>query len=511
MIGKRQIVINASSSAVQLGVSIVTLFILYRFLLDTVGAQGLGIWSLVIAASSVVQIANFGMSGSVVKHVADYDSQGDRPSVVSAIETAVISIAAIAFVFVLLSFPAAKYYIRFAFDDEATVRAMEILPPALAAFWVSLITGMYQGALYGRQLIVQRNGILIFESISHLALCIALAPRYGLLGLAYARLSQNVLTLVLSSLMLKRDLPELPLLPRKWSKRLFREMFSYAATFQLISLLVMLCDPLTKGLLARFGSVAMVAYYEMANKLVQQFRGLIANANQVLVPTFAHLKHREPDRITAMYVSSYEVVYYLAVPGFALVAVSAPLVSIVWIGRYEPAFVLATILLSAGWLMNTLAVPAYVVGLGTGKMRASLAAHIAMTLLNVTLGILFGRLWEGRGVVFAWAISVAAGGTLLNLIYLRENTIPFRKMIPDTSRKLTVSCLVALAAGYFLWSVLYPSVIHTGNSGGIASLNNVFVGGVLVACYLLIITYFVWHHPVRHNLRRWLSDASGKG
>jgi O-antigen/teichoic acid export membrane protein len=514
MIGNRRIVLNAGSSIVQLGVAIVTLFVLYRFLLDTVGAEGLGIWSLVLAASSMVQLANFGFSGSVVKQVADYDAKGDRNSMVSAIETAVISIAIAALIFTVAMFPIADYYIQFAFGDESTAKAMEILPLALAAFWTSMVTGMYQGALYGRHLIVQRNAILITESVTHLALCMALAPKYGLPGLAYARLGQNILTLLLSVVLLKRHLPDLPWLPIKWSKRSFREMIGYAATFQVISLLVMICDPLTKGLIGRFGSVAMVAYYEMANRVVQQLRGVIVSANQVLVPTFANLNLRDPGQVSRLFASTYEIVYYLAVPGFSLLAISAPLISIVWIGRFEPVFILTTVVLSAGWLLNTLAVPSYFVGLGTGKMRANLTAHVVMTLLNVTLGVLFGLLWGGYGVVFAWTVAVAVGGMVLNLIFFRESAISLRTMIPDASRMLTVSCLVALAAGYLLWLVLdHSSTGQARDLGGATSLDllrSVQVGGILVACFLLVTSFFVWRHPVRSKLQRLLLEVGRK-
>jgi len=68
---RRQILINAIMSVVQIVVIGIVLFILYRFLLNTIGVEQLGIWSLVLATTSVTQIASFGLSGSVVKFVLD--------------------------------------------------------------------------------------------------------------------------------------------------------------------------------------------------------------------------------------------------------------------------------------------------------------------------------------------------------------------------------------------------------------------------------------------------------
>ena len=294
---KRRLIFNAGSSVIQIIVSSVTLFFLYRYLLETIGIEQLGIWSLVLAVSSIVQLGNFGLTGSIVKHVADFDAIGDKSKISQAIQTAVISIAVFSFFLIICAYPAAIYYFGFATSGESYQSAVKILPLAITAFWIMLVTNIYQSGLYGCQLILQRNMILIAESICHLFLCIILASRYGLIGLAYARIAQNTITLLTVVFVLKKHLRTLPFLPRYWSRYLFKEMLGYGVNLQVISLLVLLCDPLTKGLLSRYGSISMVGYYEMANKMVQQVRSLIVSANQVLVPEFARLNQLNPEKI----------------------------------------------------------------------------------------------------------------------------------------------------------------------------------------------------------------------
>jgi O-antigen/teichoic acid export membrane protein len=81
MIEKRRILTNATSSVVQIVISGISLFFLYKFLLETIGVTQLGIWSLVLAMSSMIQVANFGLTGSIVKNIADYDALGDTRSI----------------------------------------------------------------------------------------------------------------------------------------------------------------------------------------------------------------------------------------------------------------------------------------------------------------------------------------------------------------------------------------------------------------------------------------------
>ena len=59
---KRRLLINAIMSVVQVVVTSGILFVLYRFLIRTIGVEKLGIWSVVLSTSSVAGIANLGLA-----------------------------------------------------------------------------------------------------------------------------------------------------------------------------------------------------------------------------------------------------------------------------------------------------------------------------------------------------------------------------------------------------------------------------------------------------------------
>jgi O-antigen/teichoic acid export membrane protein len=89
---KKKVLKNAVISVIQVIVTSITLFMLYRLLISTIGIARLGVWSAVLATTSVANIANFGLSGSVVKYIAKYIATGDEKKVTGVIETAAISI-----------------------------------------------------------------------------------------------------------------------------------------------------------------------------------------------------------------------------------------------------------------------------------------------------------------------------------------------------------------------------------------------------------------------------------
>ena len=508
MTDKKKIAVNAGSSILQVVVSGLTVFLLYRYLLETIGSDRLGIWALVLAASSTVQAANLGMTGSIIKHIADYDALGDTEKLALAVQTAALSIGVFSFVFVLILFPAAIYYFQFALDDAEYREAVEILPQALLAFWVYMVAGIYQSALYGCQLIAHRNAILVTDSVMYMLMCIVLAPVYGLPGLAWARLVQNLITYLLSALLMKRHVRQVPLLPHVWRKGLFKEMFGYAVNFQIIAILVMLSDPVTKGFLSRYGNVSMVAYYEMANRLVQLFRAILVNANQVLVPSYARAKQLDESKIAESYHQSYGLVFYFAVPGFCLMAVAAPLVSELWIGHYEPVFVVAVMLLCIGWLVNVLGVPAYHAGMGTGYMKDNVVAHVFTTLMNFVCILLIGPLWQGLGVIVAWVLALLLGGLLLIYLYHYRNSLALKDVVPVPSRALAVLCLTGVLVASAVWHKL-PEFVANGEGRVFWGLSTQNVADlVMILVFVVLAVVPMWKHPVRRQL---MTLARGDG
>lgn len=489
---KRQILINAAMSVTQIVVIGVVLFILYRFLLNTIGVEQLGIWSLVLATTSVTQIANFGLSGSVIKFVAKYVARREDEAVSSVIQTAALCVAAFGSCVLLVGYPIAKWVLGLVIENEYLPLALSILPYAFLALWSMVITGIFQAGLDGYQRIDLRSLLLMGGAILNLLLCFVFAPTYGLIGVAYARVLVNVLILIGSWLLLKRCLPILPVLPYRWNKGLFREIIGYGINFQVISVTAMLYDPITKALLSKFGGLSMVGYYEMANTMVRQFRALIVSANQVLVPAIADLKEKTPEKIQSVYSNSYQLLFYLALPLYSFIVICAPIISELWIGHYESVFVLFAILLTIGWFLNNLAGPAYFVYLGIGELRWNVISHITIGLLNAGLGFAMGILFSGIGVVVAWVFSLALGSSIIYLSYHVQYRISLIKLIPKSNRIIIIVCLVGILSAF----IMQQKFNHNSKTVILNSIN--------LFLFSIIVFIPVWFHPMRKRLTGWI-------
>lgn len=490
---QKQIFWNAATTMAQVIGTAGALFVLYRFLIRTIGLERLGIWSLVLATTSVVTLANQGFSTSIVKFVAKYSARGQPEDVSVLIQTAVLSTGFALAVICIGLYPAAQWILKLVLPLSRIAEASAILPFAFVSLWINIVGGILLAGLAGQELITHRNYVVLGGSGVYLLLAWLLVPKYSLLGLACAQTAQAAACILATWILLRRTIPQLPMIPHRWDRILFREMAGYGLHFQFITASQAVREPVTKALLAKFGGLAMTGLYDMASRWVFTFRELIVQANLVLLPTISSLRERDPQAIPAVYRASYRLVFFLAVPAFAFLLAVSPVVSHIWLGRYDPIFVEFVALLAAGWLVNILANPAYVVDLGTGALRWVSIGCAATAILNPALGYFGGKYFAGTAVVAASVFSLILGYAVVLIAYHLENRAAFAQLLPKDSAGIVLASLAGLL-------IFLPYFSHAQ----IRSLISFRIAAGLLAALLTIIILPMWVHPMRKRLVQWV-------
>ena len=489
---QRRLFINAGMSVVQVLALSVLLWLLYRFLLRTVGIEMLGVWSLTLAAAVAARAGDLGFSASVVKYVAAHLARGDEIRAALVVETAAISAGALTALISLVAYPLLKWGLARLLKADALIAAEQLLPYALAYLCLSSVAGVFQSALDGCQRIAARSLLVITGEAFHLTLCYWLVTSHGLIGLGYARVTQTAIFLAINWVLLQRVLTKLAWLPLRWRLEAFREMMVYGLNAQIVWLVSLLHDPLTKSLLTTFGGTALVGYYEMASRLVSQLRTAIIAANQALVPVIAGLQEDNSKAAQKFYLESYRLLFYFGIPMFAGLIIALPVVSELWIGHYESRFVVCGTLLAVGWLGNLLSAPAYFMNLGIGDLRWNTASHLVLGVLNLALGWSLGKLFGGFGVAAASALALIASGVVVVAAYHRKWDLPALNLLPTKSLQLIISGIAGVLAG----SVAYKNLRPTLGLWPVMSLL-ALVGAGLIAVP-------AWFHPTRERLSGWV-------
>ncbi len=484
----RRLTRNAIMTVVQVLISGLVLFFLYRYLLGTLGAEKVGIWSIVLATVSTSKISELGLTASAVKFVAKYIALNEKDRASDVIQTTALTLGGVFAIVLVTGYPIISWMMKKFISSNNYSEAIILLPFALGSMWIGTLSGVFQAGLDGCQRIDLRVISSLFAMVIFLIFAWILVPTYGLIGLAWAQIFQGILTFVGNWILLRREIPTLPIITFKWRYQIFREMFSYGFNFQITSITIMLVDPVTKLLLAKFGGLSSVAYFEMASRMVNQFRSLLVSANQVIIPYIAEMHETDQNKIQNAYLDSYKLIFFLSLPLYVGIVAISPLVSDLWIGHFEKKFVITVIFLSAGFLVNALTNPAYFVNLGTGSLRWNTLGHICVGLLNIIFGYIFGFIFGGNGVVIGYVISLSIGSLITVIGYHRDSHIPLHNLLPEESRLLLISGCVAL--------LMASIVFYLTNTIMTAKFRDTLV----LVVYIAPVFGAMWLHPLRMNI-----------
>lgn len=487
---RRRALTNAVWSVAQVAATSGLYVALYAYLHRTVGLEMLGVWSVVMAWASANQVGSLGMGGGTAYFVPKYLARGERAYVAELVQTGILSTAVAIGVGLVALYPLVRLLLGVVIAEAALQPlAWQILPYALGTVWLTSTAVVVYSSLDGFQRIDLRSAVVVLGAGVFMAGAFARVPSAGVVGLAQAQLGQGVVMLVASWLLVRRQMPELPWVPRRWTRRAFREMFGYSVRLQGVTVAQMLFDPAAKSLLAVFGGASAVGLFEMANRLVVQLRAFVVMALTALQPTLTDLSESAPERVRGVYEASSRymaVVLALATP---LLIALAPLVSRLWLGAYDAAFVGMMMLLVVGWFGNLAGSPAYVAYLSQGEPRWVLRAHVLISVLNVGLGGALGWLFGGMGVVLGFVVALLVGSWLVPVAYAREHgpsTGPL--WLSGATARLWGAGLAGMAA------------VLVAVSQGYASVPPVALATAALAGYAAVTAWPTWAHPVRRDL-----------
>lgn len=466
---------NVTSVIAQTLVTVLTLFALYAILLQDLGAELLGLWSLVLGATSASRIAELGLAGGVVKFVAKYYARNDPNKAAQIIETAAISIAVLVGVLSPVAYLVIDRVLDAILPAHLYPQARHVLPFSLCSLWLICISGVFQSGLDARQRFDLRAIAACTGQVVFFVAAITLVRVFGFEGLAYAQVVQSLVMVSLTWLLVRREIPSLHLVPSRWVRATFREIVGYATAFQANGVAQLLFEPTTKILLSKFGGVSSVAYYEMANRMVSQLRSILVTSAQVVVPKVAEMMEKEPQQVPALYARFADLLVFITVIAFAALALVTPTVSRLWIGHYEPTFVGFAYILIMAWWLNCLTVPAYQMYLGIGRMRWNSAGHVTMGLLNAALGAGLGWALGAFGVMAGMALALIGGSAISLWAFHSEFQLRWSRVVSRGTRRLYVICLALV--------VFASLAVPSGPSSWLSTAGTLVV---LLACVSLV-------------------------
>jgi O-antigen/teichoic acid export membrane protein len=461
------LVANLVSNVIQALVNILSIFLLYRFVSQVLGMEALGIWSVVFAAASVSRLTDLGLTVSVTRLVALEFTSESSEGAAKVVETALLTLIIVTPIFLFALYPVIRFTLRYFFISETLLIAIKILPLALVSLYLSILSAAIQSGLDGCEKMAIRATLVTMSQIFLLVSSFYLIPEFGLVGLGWAQIIQGVFLVAASWYCLRMQLVRMNSFPRNWSRPIFFKMLGYGSRIQLSNLIMMLFDPLTKVLLAKYGGLTAAGYFEVASQIVAKVRAPIIAANQAIIPKVSNLVENSRFKIKRLYQRNIEALAFFSLPAFAVIVLMGKFLSILLIGSVKPEFIVFLRLIALAWCVNVFSGSAYFINIGSGSVGLNAKVHVLMGVLNAFLGWVLGQAFGATGVVLGYSLSLAIGSLILIIVFQRENNISFKYLKLNSFVPILILC-----AAIYLYS--FFKIPEKYNNYGSVDLENIF-------------------------------------
>lgn len=483
MINKQLIRLNIFFSLLQILVTSISYYFLYKFLLQNVGADLMGVWAIVLSVSSTANIANLGIGAGVIRYTAKFKVNGELENINKLIHTSFLFLGVVFLSMCIIIYLIAPLWLHAVVKSNYYSVAIGLIPYSLICLMLNALSVIFVSCIDGLQKNYLRSIIYIFSFTILISTSYLFVPQYGLIGVVYAQLLQSVFLFISSVVCLRLIFTSLHLLPFKWDKSVFKNIFSFGIQEQIISICQICFDPFTKSILGHSGDLQIVTYYEMANRLVTQLRGLLVAANQVFIPIFARSYEKSADAAHNLYKKLFSINFLLSILWLSFIIASVVPISKIWIGILNMDFVVITVFLACAYWCNIIISPSYFANMGKATLWDNVMGNIIIAVFNVLLCIILRCFYGSYGVIAGWSFALSIGSIYVIYRYHQKNMVSITNLLTKKDLIIILICIL-----YCIFCLLF---FHFK-----PDLNSWIMFGIDLFFFFLVVLVVYYIHPV---------------
>lgn len=423
--------LNIKSSALwalaEIVVSALLVFLAYRLIVKQLGASSIGVWSIVLASTSLVRIADPGVNTGLGRFVSIAYGHRQPQEAADYFMMALTTTGVFYIILAGLAYWPLVASLPLAVSGENLSVARELVPYAIASFVLMNINGAVQGAVSGLQRSDVKSKIVIATSFMQLAIVVAFLPTKGLKALAMAQIAQYAVGVTVGYLWFLRALfDRTTLFPgTRWDAGRCAQLWTFGFKLQAVSMLSFFYDPLGKFMISHISGVETLGIFEMAQKYIIQVRQVIVGPTSILMPAFSHLHESARHEVASLYLRALSASTVIGASLMALAALSSPLVSFLWLGRIEPTFVIFAAVMAIAWFASIIAAPSYLHSVAIGSLKWNIYGALVTLALTPVLSLTIGRALGPVSVASSVVISLAIGTAFTMAKNCRSSGLPF--------------------------------------------------------------------------------------
>ena len=430
---------------------VIVVLALTPLLLDRLGLDRFGIWSLTLVALNTLRMLDGGVAASMARFFAIHAAHEDR------VETGRLLVGALAFLVLLggvltaVAFQVAPWLVgSLHIPDRLEAEAADVLRWAPALATLALISDSAAAMLVGNGRFRALAGAMWGSAAVYALAIVGLVQADASLEALVVATALRYLVLLAASIALgaRHAAFRWPLLPSRESAR---EVGGYAWRMQLSALTGFANSELDAVVIAAFLPVRYVGLYQIGLQVASAARSLPLFVFAPMLTRLTMLFRREGRDATRAEFARLERRWLPAATGYGLVAIAAAGFGVViWLGdRYALSGVVAAVLL-AGYTVHVALTgmrTCYVRAVGRPGLETRCSAM--WTVINLALTVPLVLVAGLVGVVSATAFAGAVASVYFVVLCRRQEALPL--ILPPARWWWTAAVAVgATVAGEFL-------------------------------------------------------------
>ena len=412
----RNAVFNVAGYVVSAAFVLALLPIAVHFL----GTEKFGLWSLILAVTGYVGLADLGLSTAFVKHVAEYVTQNRTDQVNSVVRHGILFYLILSTLLLLAgAFLGRAVFPLLGVPPEQLDLAWNAMMLALLAYGANNTGFVFVSVLSGLQRLDAYNILnTIVVSVRFIAMGLALFLGGGLLGMMMAEVAVTTVSLLPLWLLARHFFPDLSIRPRGFDSVMAGRLFRFGSQLQVSRLAEVIQGQFDKLLISRLLGLSMVGMYEFGSRPLARLRVFPHAALAGLLPAISSLESEDnQERIQAGVLRSTRYVILIGLPVFAFVAVFAQPIIRTWLGDGFELAGIALQVLAAGYFAGVVASPLAVACQGRGEVRYQMNATLIQAGLNIVLSITLIHLFGYAGAAAGTCVASIAGALIFIRLY----------------------------------------------------------------------------------------------
>lgn len=444
---------NIGSNWVLILVTIAVTYVLTPFMIDTLGQEGYGTWTLIAAMTGYISLLALGVPMACVRYLARDVAGGDvRKMNVTIGSCAGLYLATgVVAVFIGAGLMAlfGAYEIPSAFEGQAPL-AFGLMVLYVSAGFLGFLP---EGILFSHHDFVPRNLIRVGGVLLRLGLTVGLVTLHpSLVVLALIQIVCLAFDFGLSWLLIRRRYPEVQISLANFDLGMVRQIFSFSIYVLLLTAGARLSFETDALVIGAFMGVGAIPFYAVANSLIIYLMDFVIAIAAVVSPMATKLStERRLDQLQEMFLKWSKVALSLTIMAGLFVMILGPRFISWWIDpSYErPSGEVLQILMVSSFLFLPVRGVAQPILIGLGKPRTPAFASLAAGLLNLGLSLLLVGPFGLAGVALGTAIPNVLFALLVLAVACRELDLTLSTYVKYVVPKAALGAVPILAL--LLW------------------------------------------------------------